>query len=110
MVEEKVCPFMSTPRQGDTVTFGEPLYKDDAEIEEYGYTLINGKIWSGIFPCLREKCTAWNNGLVKLSGYGEDFCKGCSIWKPDKTCTEWKNGSCPEYEEAHCMRVRLGEY
>jgi len=103
----KICPFMSTPKQGDTICGGEKLYRDKSEMMEYGFTPIDGKIWSGLLPCLKENCMAWDDGLVRLQCYDTktDFCKDCKIWKPDETCTDWTNGSCPVYDEPHCKRL-----
>jgi hypothetical protein len=100
---------MSTPKQGDTIGGGgENLYRNESEILDYGFTPIDGKIWSGIFPCIKEKCMAWDTGLVRLQCYDvkTDFCKGCTIWNPDYTCSEWESGKCPVYDEPGCKRLR----
>jgi len=61
-----ICPFMSTPRQSDTIFNGTPLYENESEMERYGFTVIGGQPWSGIFPCLKEKCAAWDARCKRL--------------------------------------------
>jgi len=61
MTDEKICPIMSRPSQGNMTKLysSEPLYESEEEMKKYGWTPINGKPYSDVVPCLRERCTAW---------------------------------------------------
>ena len=60
MVEEKICPIMSRPTMGNIKTFdGEPLYKDENQMREYGWYPIGGFPYQQIIVCLQGQCMAW---------------------------------------------------
>jgi hypothetical protein len=64
---QKVCPIMSRPKQGNYIGLdGKPLYKNENECLEYGWVLVDGKPFSGLMPCLKERCEAWQEGCVLL--------------------------------------------
>lgn len=79
MTEEKVCPIMSRPSQGNMTKMysSEPLYESEDEMKKYGWTPIDGKPYSDVVHCLREKCMAfcpksnWTDGTKR----NDEYCK-----------------------------------
>ena len=68
MTEEKICPVMSRPKDGDSIETPD----DMKECVSRGWTIINNVPWGNIFYCQRERCMAWKqdgtHGFCKLIG------------------------------------------
>jgi hypothetical protein len=60
MTEEKICPIMSRPNQMDILGLSQVrIWDSEDQMKEYGMTPINGIPYRDLFPCLKEKCMAW---------------------------------------------------
>ena len=88
MTVTKICPFMSAPIQ----TGGH---------DTSGYSIPATTVMA-FTPCQYEKCMLWSRGVLRLRDYNPNSCSGCSVDHPDKMCTEWVSGVCPEHEPAGC--------
>jgi hypothetical protein len=97
VTDERICPFMSHPRQGDRITefhgIKEPLFKSEDEMREYGYCVINGNPFSDIIPCLRERCIAWVPDCYLLKGIPSGHSE--------------KEGHCPVFDPAELFREKV---
>ena len=73
---DQICPIMSRPSQGNSVKLysSEPLFTSDEEMRKYGWTPIDGKPYSDIIHCLKEKCMAWSSEILycRESPYCDD--------------------------------------
>ena len=77
---DKICPFMSRPKQGDTIFNDRPLYDSEQEMIKYGWVIIDGKPFSNVISCQRERCAAWVNEV-------EPEVISCGLTMRGKECT-----------------------
>jgi hypothetical protein len=88
MTNEKICPIMSCPSQGNSVKLysDKPLFESEDEMKKYGWTPLNGKPYGDVVLCQRDKCMSWETTSACCDGEGDecDDCEDCyDEYQPD---------------------------
>jgi len=107
MTQEKICPIMSRPSQGNSVKLysHEPLFTDEDDMRKHGWTPIDGKPYSDIISCQKEKCMAWETTSACCGAEDKEFdeCMDCELeTKPN----------CKHYvvEDGFCKLIEGGNH
>ena len=89
----QICPIMSKPSQGNTIKLysDKPLFESEDEMRKYGWVVMNGKPFSGVVMCQKEKCMSWQQDTVGCANANRDGCEqlDCGLCGTDE-CKHWK--------------------